>query len=84
MDAAELRDDGPDGAALLDELCATLTSYVVFADEHAPAAVALWIATTHCLPAFECAPRLVIATRRNDSRSPDCWTSSPGYLSPAS
>src|SRR6516225_1996449 len=48
-----------DGARLLDELRDTITAYVVFADEHPPVAVALWIATTHALPAFECAPRLV-------------------------
>jgi hypothetical protein len=51
-----------DGAVLLDELRDTITRYVVFADKHAPAAVALWIATTHALPAFECAPRLVISS----------------------
>ena len=45
-----------DGAALLDELRDTITKYVVFADKNAPAAVALWITATHCLPAFECAP----------------------------
>jgi 5S rRNA maturation endonuclease (ribonuclease M5) len=48
-----------DAAELLDELLAALTRYVVFPDEHAAGAVALWIATTHALPAFECAPRLV-------------------------
>ncbi|MGO9253948.1 MAG: DUF3631 domain-containing protein, partial [Mycobacterium sp.] len=55
-------DDGPAGAALLDDLRDTITRYVVFADQHAPAAVALWIATTHALPAFECAARLVITS----------------------
>jgi Protein of unknown function (DUF3631) len=51
-----------DGAELLDELLDVLTRYVVFADRHAPVAVALWIAATHALPAFECAPRLVITS----------------------
>lgn len=48
-----------DGAELLDELLATLKKYVVFPSDHAASAVALWIAATHALPAFECAPRLV-------------------------
>jgi hypothetical protein len=32
---------------------------VAFPNGHSAAAVALWITTTHALPAFECAPRLV-------------------------
>jgi hypothetical protein len=55
-------EDDIDGAELLDDLLATLTKYVVFPDEHTADAVALWIATTHALPAFECAPRLVITS----------------------
>jgi len=51
-----------DGAELLDELTATFTRYVVFADEYSAPAIALWTATTHALPAFECAPRLVITS----------------------
>lgn len=51
-----------DGAQLLDDLHATFKHYVVFADEHASVAVTLWAATTHGLPAFECAPRLVITS----------------------
>ncbi|MDT5369268.1 MAG: hypothetical protein QOC62_3699, partial [Mycobacterium sp.] len=35
---------------------------VVFPSEHAAAAVTLWIAATHTLPASECAPRLVITS----------------------
>lgn len=50
------------GARLLDELLSTIKSYVVFPDEHAAVSVALWIATTHALPAFECAPRLLITS----------------------
>jgi hypothetical protein len=53
---------GIDGAELLDELHDTLTRYVVFRDEHSSAAVALWIAATHALPAFEAAPRLVFTS----------------------
>ncbi|MDT5096412.1 MAG: hypothetical protein QOC76_149 [Mycobacterium sp.] len=58
------RDDEMDGHGdkLLDDLRAVLTRYVVFADDHAASAVALWIATTHTLPAFECAPRLVVTS----------------------
>jgi len=48
-----------DGAALLDDLLAALTRFVAFPDQYAAAATTLWIATTHALPAFECAPRLV-------------------------
>ena len=50
------------GAAILDELCGVLTRYVAFSDHHTAAAVTLWIACTHALPAFECAPRLVLTS----------------------
>ncbi|CAM4413678.1 hypothetical protein MB901379_03888 [Mycobacterium basiliense] len=50
------------GARLLDELLSTIKCYVVFPDDHAAVAVALWITTTHALPAFECAPRLAITS----------------------
>ena len=56
-----LAEDDPD-AELLDELLGVLTRYVVFPDRHAAVAVALWIATTHALPAFEHAPRLVLTS----------------------
>ncbi|MBS4730061.1 DUF3631 domain-containing protein [Mycobacterium sp. SM1] len=57
------REDLPeDGAALLDELRDTLTRYVAFSDEHSAIAVTMWIATTHALPAFDTAPRLVITS----------------------
>jgi len=49
-----------DSDALLDDLYRTLCRYVVFPDEHAAVGVALWIAATHALPAFQHAPRLVI------------------------
>jgi 5S rRNA maturation endonuclease (ribonuclease M5) len=51
-----------DGSVLLDDLRDTLNKYVVFPDDHAAVAVTLWIAATHALPAFECAPRLVITS----------------------
>jgi hypothetical protein len=52
-------DDPPDGADVLDELHTALRRYVSFPDQHSSVAVTLWIAATHALPAFECAPRLV-------------------------
>ncbi|MBU3749820.1 MAG: DUF3631 domain-containing protein [Mycobacterium sp.] len=55
-------EDQLDGAQVLDELRETLTRYVVFMDGHTAAAVTLWIATTHALPAFEHAPRLVLTS----------------------
>lgn len=54
--------DNPDGAELLDDLVTTLARFVIFPDEHSAAAVALWIAATHALPWFDCAPRLVITS----------------------
>jgi hypothetical protein len=51
-----------EGAELLDDIRATLIRYVVFPDEHAPVATTLWIAATHALPAFECAPRMVFTS----------------------
>jgi hypothetical protein len=51
-----------DGARLLDQLHTTLRKYVAFPDLHSSVGVALWIAATHALPAFECAPRLVITS----------------------
>jgi hypothetical protein len=52
-------EDNPNGADLLDDLLATITKYVAFPNQHAAVATALWITTTHAVPAFECAPRLV-------------------------
>ena len=51
-----------EGAELLDDLRAVLVRYVAFPDQHSVDAVTLWIAATHALPAFECAPRLVITS----------------------
>lgn len=50
------------GEKLLDDLRDTLTRYVALPSSHAAAAVTLWITATHALPAFECAPRLVITS----------------------
>ena len=55
-------EDELDGGRVLDELRDVLTTYVVFMDSHTAAAVTLWIATTHALPAFEFAPRLVLTS----------------------
>ena len=49
-----------DGAALLDQLHAVLTRYVIFPSPEAADAVALWIAATHAQTAWAHAPRLVI------------------------
>jgi len=49
-----------DGAALLDRLRETIRQYVILPSTEALDAVVLWIAATHALPAWACAPRLVI------------------------
>ncbi len=48
------------GAALLDEVHAALTGYVVLPSAAAADAVTLWIAATHTVAAFEHATRLVV------------------------
>jgi hypothetical protein len=50
----------PGDAELLDALHAALVRYVIFPSPEAADAVALWIAVTHTLPAFQHAPRLAI------------------------
>jgi hypothetical protein len=49
-----------DGAAVLAELHAVLTRYVILPSPEAAVAVALWIAATHAQDAWAHAPRLVI------------------------
>ncbi|GIG01268.1 DUF3631 domain-containing protein [Catellatospora citrea] len=49
-----------DGAALLDRLRATIAQYVILPSGESLDAVVLWIAATYALPAWACAPRLVI------------------------
>jgi hypothetical protein len=52
---------GPDdGAALLDDLLAALTRYVILPSTEAAWSVVLWIAATHAQPSWAHAPRLVI------------------------
>lgn len=60
-DAAPNDIDATGGVTLLDELHAALSRYVAFGDYEATA-VTLWVAVTHALPAFECAPRLAITS----------------------
>jgi len=52
----------PPGAALLAELHDALTRYVVLPSPEAADAVVLWIAATHAVPAWNCAPRLDITS----------------------
>jgi hypothetical protein len=59
-DPGPLPADGADGAALLDEVHAALTRYVVFPSPESADAVALWTAATHAQPAWEHATRLVV------------------------
>ena len=49
-----------DGAALLDEVYAALSKYVILPSDHAMTGVVLWIAATHAVPAWTHATRLVI------------------------
>lgn len=48
-----------DYQTVLDDLHATLVHYVALADRYCEDATTLWIAATHALPAFECAPRFI-------------------------
>lgn len=57
----------PDGEKLLDDLHRTLTTYCALPSVQHEHAVVLWIATTHCLPAFDYAPRLVIRSAEKRS-----------------
>jgi hypothetical protein len=50
----------PDGAAILGQLHAAVTRYVILPSAEAAAAVALWVAATHAQTAWAHAPRLVI------------------------
>lgn len=52
--------DTIDGAELLDDVTATVARYVILPSTSAMVAVVLWIAASHAIPAWNCAPRLVI------------------------
>ena len=54
--------DESGGAVLLNELRAALTRYVVLPSPEAVDAVVLWIAATHGMAAWHCAPRLDITS----------------------
>ncbi|MBA3719855.1 MAG: DUF3631 domain-containing protein, partial [Nocardioidaceae bacterium] len=56
-----------DGAELLDELRTAVTTYCVLPSREHADAVVLWIAATHCLPAFDHATRLVIRSAEKRS-----------------
>jgi len=56
-----------DGAALLDEVRGALTRYCILPSDATTDAVVLWVAATHCLPAFDYAPRLVIRSAEKRS-----------------
>jgi hypothetical protein len=45
---------------LLDDIHLVVTGYVALPYEYFAVAVVLWIVVTHVLPAFDCAPRLVV------------------------
>ncbi len=55
----DVEDDGPE---LLGELHGALTRYVVLPSPEAADAVVLWIAATHAVQAWNCAPRLDITS----------------------
>jgi Protein of unknown function (DUF3631) len=55
----DVEDDGPE---LLGELHTALTRYVVLPSPEAADAVVLWIAATHAIQAWNCAPRLDITS----------------------
>ena len=65
--AVDLTDPEPwpepvDGAALLDELVATIRRYVVLPSEHHARAIALWVLHTHSIDAAQVTPRLAITS----------------------
>jgi len=59
-DADDSHEPPPDGNEVLGRLLITLRRYVVFPSDDAAVAVALWIAATHAIPAWQHATRLVI------------------------
>jgi hypothetical protein len=49
-----------DGSTLLAQIATTVSKYVILPGPDALVGVVLWIAATHAVPAWHCAPRLVI------------------------
>ena len=62
-------EDAPadDGAELFNELQSAIERYVVLPSAHHRAAIVLWIAATHCVPAFDYATRLVVRSAEKRS-----------------
>jgi hypothetical protein len=56
------RGEDLDGAALLDELHAALSRYVILPSPEAADAVVLWTAASHGVQAWHCAPRLDVTS----------------------
>src|SRR5436190_19183398 len=56
-----------EGAALLDDLRAFLCRFVAFPEPEQADAVALWIAHSHSIDAFDCTPRLSIQSAEKRS-----------------
>jgi hypothetical protein len=52
----------PDGDAILDWVVGFLKRFVVFADDHQPVAVALWVLHTHAFDACESTPYLLVSS----------------------
>lgn len=55
------------GAAVLDDLLDLICRYCVLPSAHHAVAVTLWVATTHCIAAFDYATRLVIRSAEKRS-----------------
>jgi len=55
------------GHELLDQLHTAITRYCVLPSAATIDAVVLWVAATHCLPAFDYAPRLVVRSAEKRS-----------------
>ena len=61
MPAIERWDEPVDGAAMLDEVCAAISSYVIMPAESVPT-LALWAVHTHCFDCFGHSPRAAITS----------------------
>src|SRR5438477_12477605 len=59
--------DTNEGARLLDDLRSFLCRFVAFPEPEQADAVALWIAHSHAIDAFDCTPRLSIQSAEKRS-----------------
>ena len=75
--------DAVDGAELLDDVAATISRYVILPSTSALIAVVLWIAATHAVPAWNCAPRLVIRAPEKALREVAAARHGRGHVPPA-